>query len=163
MTGLESAAETLQRILHGDLAAVTLFDFDGVLCVEWDDPEPNVHPAQLLGRDTAYWQHLTAARPLYLPTKPILGVVTGRLERYRRLGEGWLWRHGVTTIDDMRCCQHPTAQARPPGESARHKAAAYTAHPGAQMFIESRERHAQTIFDLTGRPVFCTETTTLLR
>ena len=128
-----------------------LLDIDGVLCHDWEgDPETE--------NDERAIEHISNARPLYLPDVPVMGLVTSRLEKYRELTEGWLKRHNV---EYQKLTMHPAKtpeERRKLHDHAERKAAEYANHPDACVFIESDVRQAEKIHYLTGRPVLCIDT-----
>ena len=151
------AAELMTAALHGPLAAHTLFDFDGVLCEEWYGEEPDLAPGDPLPQDTDFFRHLTAAATLHIPTRPVLGIVTGRLSRYSELGLAWLRRHDVVTLRGVWWCvlwRHSQRAAHPANE---RKGRVYYDTPEAALFIESRVKHAEVICKVSGKRVLCTE------
>jgi len=160
-----NAVELIQDAMHGDLAAHTLSDFDGVFCVEFDGVEPDIAPSETLPASDPYYQHVSDADPLYVPTKKLLGVVTGRLHRYRPETQAWMDKYGVTTIMGTwmsflwRHCQHLRRQHPP----VVMKATVYQEQEDARLFVESKLKHAIVIAQMSKKQVFCTENNELLK
>ena len=129
-------------------------DFDGVLC---DDCPPGDDDD---GRK--YIEFLTNARPKYVVRKATIPlIVTARLEKYRAITNEWLQRHGITC---HRLVMHPAATLaeRRRDDIAAFKAREYLgwvtshrANPAPAMFVESEDRQAQRIAQLSGRLVVC--------
>lgn len=128
------------------------FDIDGVLCENptVDDDGP------------LYEKHLTQARALYVPTVEIDTLVTCRLEKYRKLTESWLQTHNVK--------YRHLVMLDLPDKAARIKWNQHGVFKGqlykksdALIFVESSLHEAEVIQRVSGKPVFCTETFTLLQ
>lgn len=137
-------------ILHDDNAEYTLTDMDGVLCEDWTG-----------GSETndleEYERFLYSAKPRRIPSYPLLGIVTNRMECYRQQTEEWLDRHEIR-YRELIMSPHPTFQARDSsGDAASRKADAYRRHDNARLFIESCGKQAREIKRLTGRPVLSIE------
>lgn len=125
------------------------FDFDGVFCRDPTNVENDDGPK--------YEQFLRTVEPVFIPQRPIGTVVTGRLEKYRELTEGWLNRHGVT-FGGLVMCPHATkAERMAAGGRGQWKAEVMT-QLGAEFFVESNPKQARIIASRTGRPVWCTTT-----
>lgn len=126
-------------------------DLDGVICQDpdvVDDDGPR------------YQEHVERAVPRWIPRRPVLAIVTCRLERWRRQTEAWLARHGVA-YRSLRMMDYPTAQARRDhGRHAAWKAEVYR-DCGAWLFVESARRQATAIARATSLPVWCTDDRTL--
>ena len=128
---------------HGEkLSGRTMFDMDGVLCVEPPDEREREN----------YENYIANARPLVLPTTPIGAIVTYRCERYRSVTENWLKRHGID-YGELFMCQNE--QRRSSADAARYKAAIYAANRWALLFVESNPAQAKVIAEITGKQVFC--------
>ena len=137
-------------ILHDDNAEYTLTDLDGVLCEDWCGGSE-------VANEEAYHSFLMNATPRRIPSYPLLGIVTNRLERDRGPTEDWLRRHGIR-YQSLTMSPHPSFEVRDAaGDAATRKAAIYAAHPKARLFIESCGKQAREIKRLTGRPVLSIE------
>lgn len=132
-------------------------DFDGVLCHDCQPHEDDDGPK--------YENFLRTARPLYIARKePIPLIVTARIEKYRGLTEEWLKRWGIRW---HRLVMHPAATL---AERQRDDIAAFKARhfeewakrhrpiPGPTMFVESDDRQARRIHQLTKRMTVCPHT-----
>ena len=141
------------NVLHHDQLETFCVDIDGVLCLD-PTKEQNDDGEQ-------YARFLHDAIPYFLPTKKVGWLVTCRLERYRQHTEQWLQRHGVE-YGELVMMRYPDGQARKLASAhAEYKAEAYQ-RTGAALFIESSARQAARIAELTGKPVLCLETGTLV-
>jgi hypothetical protein len=141
-----------------------LCDLDGVLCEDWKGKSE-------VDNDFEFAKHVREAAPLYLPQRPIIGVVTSRIEKYRKDTEKWLASHNVKY---SKLIMHPAAtpeQRREMNDHAIRKAEAYMAVPvqnymdvpKVNLFIESDVRQAAQIFKLTQRPVLCIDSMTMFK
>jgi len=133
---------------HCHAAREFLWDFDGVICEDPKTPEDDEH---------RYVAELAGLRPRWVPTWPIRGIVTHRLERRRALTSVWLAAHGVEPLPPM--IMRPEASAaerRAQGDQdGTWKGRVYAADKGARLFVESDLRQAARIHDVSGKPVLC--------
>ncbi|MES2497075.1 MAG: phosphoribosyltransferase family protein [Pseudomonadota bacterium] len=124
------------------------FDIDGVLC--HDPSEQDNDDGE------RYGAFLTSARPLHLPGVPVKHLVTSRLEKYRGQTEAWLHAHGIV-YEKLWMLDLPSAEERRRLKMhAVHKARVYR-KTNACLFVESEDRQAAEIADLSGRPVLSIE------
>ncbi|WP_347271633.1 phosphoribosyltransferase family protein [Rhizorhabdus histidinilytica] len=129
------------------------FDMDGVLCrdctkAENDDGE-------------RYADFLAHVEPLFLPSRPIGHIVTGRAEKYRAQTEAWLARYGVQFEALHMTPWHTKAERMDAMRFAGGRGgwkAAKARELGVEMFIESCPKQAAIIAREAGIPVFCTDT-----
>lgn len=147
--------------LHGELAAATLFDLDGVLTPEICYNEPDVSSyAELQAKHlgSPYWVHLHSAPPFLIPSQPILGVASGRMHFYKAQTEAWLTRYDVRLIRGLYLSPYDRPGKRPGrsqcGNTACLKVGAFQA-AAARLFIESKRWQAEQIYEQTHKPVFC--------
>jgi uncharacterized HAD superfamily protein/hypoxanthine phosphoribosyltransferase len=130
-----------------------LFDMDGVLCE--DGPfEDDINTE-------AYTNHLISARQKYIPSQEIGAIVTNRLEKHRGLTEDWLLKHNVKYKKLIMCNLNSAQERRELKLHAAFKAKAYQLY-GGRMFVESEIWQAREIARISGKPVFCTDSMTLL-
>ena len=124
-----------------------MWDIDGLLC---KDP-PN-------DKDTpVYEAYLPKAIPMIIPTTHIGALVTYRLEKYREITEKWLKEQGVG-YGKLMMFNAPNRELRNNTMSpAKYKAQLYRDASWAKLFVESENRQAEKIHQLTGKPVFCYE------
>ena len=94
---------------------------------------------------------------MVIPTNRVGALVTYRLEKYRKVTEDWLRKHGVE-YGELRMFNAPSRDVRNNTiGSAEYKAQIYRYAEWAQMFVESDRKQAEKIHQLTGKPVFCYE------
>ena len=138
---------------HNFFLAGGMVDFDGVLCEDWKARPEKEH-------DPDFIDHVKNAKPLFLPHVQLGAIVTSRLEKYRPECEEWLRKHDVRY---KRLIMHPAKtpqERRAAKDHAERKASEYNVDRLAQLFVESDVRQAKRIFDITGKPVLCTDTMT---
>jgi hypothetical protein len=122
-----------------------LFDIDGVIC---RDPELSE-----VCEDRKYREFM-ATVPALRSVKTALGTfVTGRRERFRSDTEAQLKRYGIAYKDLIMA---PNAMKPRVIEHARFKAGVYK-RLKSEVFIESSDKQAQLIHELTGRPVIAVD------
>lgn len=137
-------------ILHDDNAEWTLTDLDGVLCEDWTGGDETQNLSK-------YLEFLQTAKPRRVPSYPLMGIVTNRLEQHRSHTEEWLTRHGIR-YRQLIMSQHSHFSSRDAAnDAAIRKAEVYVAMPKARLFIESCGKQAREIRRLSGRPVLSIE------
>ncbi len=142
------------NVMHHVVLESACLDIDGVLCRDPTPAENDDGPR--------YREFLLGAEPLHLPTRPVRRLVTSRLERYRPETVEWLARHGVS-YGRLDMLDLPDAATRRRlGSHASFKAAVYAGDSGAKLFIESCRRQAPEVARLSGKPVLCVETNSLV-
>ena len=72
MSNVSREIHLLHDALHGSLAMMTLFYFDGVFVPE-NPEEPHLQENEELPNQHPYHQHLDSATGWYVPSKRILG------------------------------------------------------------------------------------------
>jgi orotate phosphoribosyltransferase len=142
------------NLLHHNLLIGACVDIDGVLCRDPTESENDDGPR--------YLAFLLGAEPLVIPTVPIGWLVTSRLERYRTQTEQWLTANGVNYRELIMLDQRSAVTRRNTATHGQFKADVYSA-TGADLFIESDVVQALQINELTGKPVFCTGSRTMLQ
>ena len=140
-------------LLHDDNAEFTLCDLDGVLCEDWVGDEC-VEPDR-------YAAHIRNAKPLRIPSYPLLGIVTNRLAQHKQETACWLARHGIE-YQTLIVSPWRTVVERNDNSQQNRKAACYLGCDHARLFIESSGREAREIKRLTSRPVFSVEDNALI-
>lgn len=124
-------------------------DIDGVLC-----KDPNVSENDD-GKN--YKKFLKSTIPLMIPSKPVGWLVTGRLEKYRKLTEQWLNKYKIS-YRELIMMDFPSKLIQ--SEHISH--AAFKAHiyqsTGAELFIESSTIQSIEIAFLSQKNVLCMET-----
>lgn len=134
------------NFMHHEKLSEAILDIDGVLC-----EEPPVED-----NERAYTDYIGSAKPLYIPSVPVLGLVTGRLEKYRALTEVWLQKMGIK-YGFLMMAAYDTPQERRKNDMGKYKADVYNSIPGATLFIESSHDQALTIKSNTNKEVICIE------
>jgi hypothetical protein len=129
------------------------FDFDGVLCRDPTKAENDDGPR--------YRKFLLEAEPLFLPTRPIGHIVTGRLEKYRGECQAWLKRHGIQYAQLHMCEFHSKAERMDAMKFAGGRGgwkARIAAEVGVELFVESCPKQAGIIAREARIPTWCTRT-----
>jgi len=135
---------------------LAVMDMDGVICEDWKSrPE--------MEDDPEFENHVVNAKPLYIPGWPIIAISTSRIEKYRKQTQEWLARHKVY-YEKLIMHPAPTPEARRKlNDHAQRKAATYHKNKDAVIFVESDVKQAEKIFNLTQRPVLCTDTMSMFK
>lgn len=132
---------------HGFLCNAFL-DLDGVLC--WDPTDEQNDDGE------RYLDFLRTATPKFLPENRIGGIVTSRLEKYRKETEEWLEKHNIK-YDKLYMMDLPDMKTRQKlANHAEFKADIYK-RSEFFLFIESSAFQAEKIFNLTSKNVYCIE------
>lgn len=134
------------NVMHHWFVERSFFDMDGVLCENWPYAYEDGDKAD------AYLHFLANARPLNIPSFCIEHIVTGRLEKYREVTEGWLRRHGVRWRN---LTMHPECAPRD-RKPAELKTDMYK-KSDALLFVESCPTQSRFIASRTSRPVLSYE------
>jgi len=135
------------NVFGSNVTHLSLFDMDGVICADptaFDDD----------GED--YRHNIADAIPLHVPRRPIQGIVTNRLERWRPETEAWLRKHGVD-YGSLHMQPHATAAARRKTSNPAVFKAEHYDKSKARLFIESSAAQAVAIHKMTERPVLSIE------
>jgi len=128
------------------------YDLDGVLC---DDPTSEQNDD-----GPKYLDFIQNAPQRVVPTYRIGAIVTSRLGKYRSETEKWLADHGVE-YSNLFMLEDVTAKERKDqGLHAVYKAARYK-NERYILFVESDDRQARSIAELTGKSVYCVNTGTM--
>ncbi|KKC27758.1 phosphoribosyltransferase family protein [Sphingomonas sp. SRS2] len=136
------------NLMRHNRLADSCFDIDGVLCHDPADEDND--------DGERYQQFLLNARPLLQPGVRIKHLVTSRLEKYRAETEKWLRTHAVD-YENLWMLDGVTAEERRRLKlHAIHKAKVYR-RTNACLFVESDDRQAVEIAELSGRPVLSVE------
>ena len=140
------------NIFHHKSLENAAFDIDGVLC---QDPPVDDDGKQY----RAYIRH---AIPRFVPSTPVKMLVTCRLEKYRAETEAWLAEQGIR-YEKLVMLDFPDKATRVKwGRHGFYKGEVYE-KSDCTLFIESSLREALQITQETKKPVFCTETMSLLQ
>jgi uncharacterized HAD superfamily protein len=138
------------NLWHHSMMDTTCVDIDGVLCID---------PTAAQNDDgTQYLQFLESALTKHIPSTRIAMLVTSRLEKYRPQTEAWLKNAGVK-YDELVMLDLPDMETRRKlGIHGSFKAEVYQKATNCNLFIESDFNQAQTIAEITKKPVYCVET-----
>lgn len=128
----------------------SIIDLDGFLCKdpEWglDLDEPK------------YIEFIKTAKPYFIPTTCVRGIVTSRLEKYRDITEQWLNENGVK-YDGLRMLPCNSIEEKQNYYTSwEYKGYIYKNTQDTFCFIESSDYEAQKIAQLSGKCVYCVET-----
>lgn len=135
------------NILHHSKSDRCMWDIDGLLCKN----PPDDH-------DTAdYEQYIRNPLPMVIPTYPVGGFVTYRLEKYRDLTEAWLQRNHIRYKQLIMFAAQDRETRNNYMPPAIYKARMYMNHPEYILFIESDADQALEIWDCSHKPVYCYE------
>lgn len=131
---------------HSGIIPFSIFDIDGVLCPNppIDDDGPN------------YINYISNAPLLYKPSVTIDQLVSCRLEKYRNITEKWLNENGIK-YNKLIMLNFKTKEERQAwGKHGEFKGKIYKRSKDI-LFVESSLMEAQKIFEISKKPVFCTE------
>jgi len=132
-----------------DIMAKSIYDIDGVLCVN--------PPDERSGKE--YLDYIADATPLFVPTAPLGGIVSYRLESNRAVTEDWLKRNGVQYRRLVLFGADSWDARNASGISpARFKGDYYRDAAWANLFVESDDMQAREIHLISGKAVYCVET-----
>lgn len=124
------------------------FDIDGVLC---DDPLRNQNDD-----GEKYKNFLKNTKVKIRPSGSIGYLVTSRLEKYRELTETWLSDNSIKY--NSLIMLDSTAEKRAEMNLHASFKAQFYKKSDAILFVESEERQAIEICNMTKKPVYCVET-----
>lgn len=139
------------NIFHHKALENAALDIDGVLC---QDPPLDDDGEQYL----AYIRH---AIPRFIPSTPVSMLVTCRLEKYRPATEAWLAEQGIRYEKLVMLNLPDKATRQKWGRHGYYKGEVY-AQSDCTLFIESSLREALQIAEVTRKPVFCTQTMSMI-
>lgn len=128
---------------HGKLTERTLFDLDGVICEE--PPDERCVPE--------YEAYIQNPVPKYIPDTYCVHICTYRLLKYADMTVSGLSKLGIKICD----LQMATGRDCP----AWKFKAKYYKDENWLLFVESSDKQARMIYELTGKPVICTATNKL--
>lgn len=136
---------------HPRFVPNSCFDIDGVLCEDppIDDDGPK------------YLNYIKNAIPKYIPTVEINTLVTCRLEKYRDATEEWLRKNHVMYKQLIMLDMASKAERLAWGKHGEYKGEVF-ANSSAEYFVESSLSQAKIIVKIAKKPVFCTESFTML-
>ena len=127
------------------------FDMDGVFCTEESRPDDRY--------ESDYELFIKFAKPLFTPKVPIGAIVTYRITKYKDVTEYWLKENGIVYQNLIMFNARSWQERNGSGVSPEMmKAVWYKEHPEYLLFIESNDREAQRIHEISGKQVFCVST-----
>lgn len=109
-----------------------------------------------LGKPIRLRNFLRDAELLVRPTQSIGFLIADQSEEFRDITEAWLIRNN---IEHDQLIMSPVAAGA--AESAKHKATVYK-NDDCKLFIDSSYPQSIQIAELSGKPVFCTETRSMV-
>lgn len=142
---------------HGNLNK-TLLDIDGVIC---PDTSAVSNIDEVLD-ETRYIDHISKSLPMNIINVPVKGFVTSRMEKYRSITEEWLKKHGFSYGTLYMCNYSNAIERRKLKRYGKDKAEIY-ARSDAILMIESSQSQANEIFNITQKPVYCTDINKMFR
>ncbi|MEX1137664.1 MAG: phosphoribosyltransferase family protein [Balneolales bacterium] len=135
------------NIMHNHKLEHFCVDMDGVLCKDPTKDEMDDGPA--------YLSFLKNTQPLSLPSLKVGYLITSRPEEYRKETEAWLSKHNITytklympDLAGLKTHQKRNAQIT-------FKTQVFKKYTGSRLFIESEQKQAMEIANITGKPVLC--------
>lgn len=134
------------NVFHTSLCNSTLYDIDGVLC---EDPNESDNDD-----GSRYLKFLKEAKPLFIPSQKVLGLVTNRLSKYESQTHEWMKNNGVDYDKLFLAPYNSKLERQKNGDYTSHKANVYK-NSNANLFIESDEYQAIGIAKKTGKYVYC--------
>lgn len=145
------------NIFNHSILSNSCLDIDGVIC-----PDPPMGTIDEVRDEQGYINFIKNATPINHIKVPIKAFVTSRMEKYRGVTEEWLKKHGFQ-YDKLYMCQYKNAiERRRLNRYGDDKARIYHETKSALM-IESSSWQAQRIFQLTKKPVLCTDTNRMFK
>lgn len=130
------------------IVSKTLFDLDGVFCV---DPPDERNTEQ-------YIEYLNNPIPLFVPSKnEMITILTYRLIKYKDVTIEFLKKLGLKRIK-LLMFQAETYEERSKVEPWLFKGSYYKSNNDYKLFVESDDLQARMINKISGKPVFCVST-----
>lgn len=131
-----------------------IFDIDGVFCIEEGRPDDS--------QEEAYEDYIKNATPLFVPKVPVGAICTYRIIKYKEITEEWLKKNGIRYGTLVMFNASDWRERNFSGISPEMmKATIYKNNPQFLLFIESNDREARRIHELSGKQVLCIETNKL--
>lgn len=131
-----------------------VFDVDGVFCIEDGRPDDSL--------EEEYENYIKNATPYIIPKVRVGAICTYRINKYLDITTDWLIKNGI--YYDKICMFNADSwrDRNYSGVSPENfKANFYRKHPEYLLFIESNDREARRIHEITGKQVLCTDTNIL--
>lgn len=128
---------------HGDLTEKTIFDLDGVMCVDPPD-EKNINE---------YYSYICNPIPLFIPTSNKINILTYRLNKYRNETENFLKNNGINDFN-LYMFNSNSYEEREKTPSWLYKGLFYKQND-FELFVESDDYQAKKINIISRKPVYC--------
>lgn len=129
-----------------------IYDIDGVLCLDPCDER----------NEEEYLKYIKNATPLFTPTVPIGKILTYRLSKNRDITMEWLKKNGIQYNALIMFNASSWTEREMMGISPEDmKGNFYKNDPDSNLFIESDDKQARKIHQISGKPVLCVESNTL--
>lgn len=126
----------------------TMYDIDGVLCVDPCDER----------MEAVYVDYIRNATPLFIPTVKIGKIVTYRLIKYADITQNWLKKQDIRYKELLMFNAQSWEERNSSGISPEQmKGNLYKIDTDSILFIESDDRQAQAIHEISGKPVLSIE------
>jgi len=122
-------------------------DMDGFLCEDV--------PKGIDDDGEKYINFIKQSKQKFVPDKKLKYIVTGRLEKYRKITENWLKEHNIE-YEKLIMCPAKNHEERRKINPAKYKANFYK-QSDALIFIESNYNEARIINEITKKPVYCSD------
>ena len=135
------------NLLHHSKSDRCIWDIDGLLCKNPPDDR----------NTAAYEQYISDPVPMVIPTYPVGGFITYRLNCYRSVTKDWLERMGVKYKELFMFPGDSRDERNAKMSPAIFKARIYAALSQYALLIESEEWQAEEIHIMSGKPVYCYE------
>ena len=135
--------------MHHALLEKSCVDIDGVLCQDPTEEEND--------DGEKYIKFISTVKPRVVPTRKIKYLVTTRLEKYRKYTEKWLKKNNIQYEQLIMMDLPSKAERVKLGNHGKFKGEQYKRLEDAILFIESNERQAPVIADVSGKDVFCVD------
>jgi len=133
------------NFIHHEALKNAILDIDGVIF-----KEPPMED------DTAeYEAYIKNPSPLYIPSVPVFGFMSGRLEKYRKITEQTLKRYRVN-YGFLELAQYDSPAERRKFNMGEKKGEFFR-NSKATLFIESSKEQADIIRKISGKDVICIE------
>lgn len=135
------------NVLHHSKSDRCLWDIDGLLCKN----PPDDHDT------AAYQRYIINPVPMVIPTYPVGGFITYRLNCYRSVTQDWLKRMGIKYKELFMFPGSDRDERNAKMSPSIFKARMYAALSQYSLLIESEEWQAEEIHIMSGKPVYCYE------
>lgn len=127
-----------------------MWDIDGVFCTEEGRPDDS--------DEEGYENYIKTVKPLFIPKVPISTIVTYRIKKYSSVTEEWLKEQGIRYNNIIMFDADRWQDRNYSGiSSSMFKGMIYKNSKEFLLFIESDDRQAREIHQISGKPVLSVE------